>query len=450
MYRFKTIILALVLICAVGAAAQPQVSEKQEVAIFALGYMGWNIPLEALGTIDINIQKVFIDLGRFTIIGLTQRFSSYDVNQFIETLKAAKEANFEIPEKYQFGEAVLTEAEFTRLIGAFVIAVPVVINFQSYYDDSSNYWTTNITTAVSFIDAANGTLIGIANVETSGSDKTNQLSSVTNAINNIPMMLQYEIRKIPQFQISTRVLTVSGDQIKLQLGQNMGIKKGDEYSIIKNGMVEGFKNDTEAGLVVIKEVGSEVSTGQVLYSSIELKQNVALQEIPRIGIDVEPFVHLIMGQRLDVPLDSKGEGDSNYIIGIRNILSRGFYDIRPYASFEIPLNGIRSYFTVTMIPINLIVGAEYRFNLGRFSAVPYAGIGGSYIYITEAISGESTDTSDTYLFHVGAQAYLNLSFLITRDIRLFAEGGIEGWLSLTDFFTNYGGFGGGLGVSFKF
>ncbi len=64
-------------------AAQPKVSEKQEVAIFAMGYYGYTIPQEALATIDVEIQKVFLDLGRFTVIGMDKRFSASAVNEFI-------------------------------------------------------------------------------------------------------------------------------------------------------------------------------------------------------------------------------------------------------------------------------------------------------------------------------------------------------------------------------
>jgi hypothetical protein len=91
--------LALVLICAFFAVsatlyAQPVVSEKQDVAIFSLGYYGWNIPFQTLGTIDIEIQKVFADLGRFNIVGVTHRLSSGGLDQFITTIKQAKQKNF--------------------------------------------------------------------------------------------------------------------------------------------------------------------------------------------------------------------------------------------------------------------------------------------------------------------------------------------------------------------
>jgi hypothetical protein len=228
----------------------------------------------------------------------------------------------------------------------------------------------------------------------------------------------------------------------------MGIKKGDEYSVIVGGMVEGFKDTREAGLVAIKDVGAEVSTGQVLYSSVKMNKDVQLQEIPRLGIDVEPYLHIVNGAKLDVVPDPKGDTGSNTIAGLRIPISRGFYGVRPFASVQIPLNGIRQFFTATIVPIDVLVGAEYRLNLGRLSLTPYGAVGGSYIYVSEAISGYSADT--TYVPHVGAMGYLNAAFLVTRDIRIFADVGGEYWLSLaSDLYTNYGGIGFGAGVSFK-
>jgi hypothetical protein len=431
------------------AAQAPKVSEKQDVAIFGLGYYGWAIPLETLGSIDQEIQKVFVDLGRFTIIGVTQRLSSGGVQQFIDTLKKAKEANFVVPEKYQFGEATLTEAEFNKLLGAFIVATPVVSEFNSFYDEKKGQWETDIKTNVTFIDVgAGGTVIGVAEVKSSGSDKSNQNKSISGAIEGIPMQLQYEVRKVPAFQISTRVLAVSGSEIKLQLGQNMGIKKGDEYSVITGGMVEGFKDTREAGLVAIKDVGAEVSTGQVLYSSVKMSKDIQLQEIPRLGIDIEPYLHIVKGTMLDMKFDPKDDTGNNIIAGFRVPISRGFYGVRPFASVQVPVNGIRNFLTVTVVPIDLLFGAEYRLNIGRLSLTPYGAVGGSYIYVSEAISGYSADT--TYLPHIGAEGYLNVAFLATRNMRIFADVGGEYWLSLaSSLYTNYGGLGFGAGVSFK-
>jgi len=442
------ILLALAL--ATPLAAQPVVSEKKQVAIFALGYYGWAIPQETLGNIDLEIQKVFVDLGRFEIIGASQRLSSGGLEQFIAALKKAKEANFVMPEKFQFGEAILTEAEFNRLLGSFIVAAPVVSNFISGYSDKSGAWSTEIKTNVTFVDVgAGGATLAIAEVRTSGSDKESQLKSISDAIEAIPMQLQYEIRKIPAFQINSRILAVSGREIKMQLGQNMGIKKGDEYSVVQGGMVEGFKDERETGLIVIKEVGPEVSTGQVLYADGKLGKDAQVREIARMGFDAEPFLHLVSGKKLAFGGEDPGDG-ANIIGGIRIPLSRGFYDLRPFASVQVPFNGVKEVFTVFLFPVDVLVGAEYRANLGRLSATPYVAAGASYLYLTEAISGYSRDTSGSVFPHVGGQAYLNLSYLASRDMRLFVDLGAEYWLSLADWlYSNYGGLSVGAGISFK-
>ena len=72
MTRKAGILIAVMAALAASAFAEaPSVSEKKELAIFSLGYYGWNIPLEALSGIDTGIQRVFTDLGRFSIIGLS-------------------------------------------------------------------------------------------------------------------------------------------------------------------------------------------------------------------------------------------------------------------------------------------------------------------------------------------------------------------------------------------
>lgn len=436
--RIRMLALVLIALLAFDLAAQaPRVSEKQDIAIFALGYYGFAIPYEALGNIDMEIQKVFVDLGRFNILGVTQRLSSGGLEEFIQTLRKAKEANFVVPEKYQFGEAILTEAEFNKLVGAFVVAAPVVSSFNSYYDQKRLEWVTDIKTNVTFIDvAAGGSVMSIAEVQTSGSDKQNQVTSITNAIEGIPMQLQYEIRKIPAFQINTRILAVSGSEIKLQLGRNMGIQKGDEYAIVVGGLIEGFRDDREAGLVLIKDVGPEVSTGRVVYGLKDATKDAQLREIPRQGVDFEPYIHVI-----------KGEESSAFLPGVRATFSRGFYDFRPYAAVQVPPNQIMSVLTAFFIPINGIVGAEYNLMLGRLTFTPSAGLGASYVHFTEAISDTSTDTD--YLSHIGAQAYARLSYLVNRDMRIFVEAGLEGWLAMDTIFDSYSGIGVGAGLSFK-
>jgi hypothetical protein len=417
--------LALVLGIASLAAEVPAESEKKDVAIFALGYHGWDIPLETLGSIDQGIQKAFVGLDRLNIIGVDQRLSSGGLDSFIAALKQAKEANFVMPDKYQFGEATLTGDEVNKLLGAFIVAVPVVSEFNSEYDSYKSQWDTNIKTYVTFIDVASGGMIGVAEVESSGTDISSQRDSISSAIDAIPIQLQFEIHKIKAFQFSTKVLAISDGQVTLQLGKNIGIKKGDEYSIIKT--------ENEEGLVRIKDVGSEVSTGHVVYSGIPLTMDLQLKEIPRLGFDMEPYFHTA--------------GDIA-IPGIRAVVSRGYYGFRPYAAVQIPVSQVSSYWRLfAVIPVNAIVGGEYNFCLGRLTLTPFGGIGAGYARVVSPLN--DSDTTD-WLSHIGAQAYVRASFLVSRDIRFFVEGGAEFWIAMNQtFFNNYGSLGNGGGVAIK-
>ncbi len=417
--------------------AQPEISQKQDIAIFSLGYYGWNIPYQALGSIDGEIQKVFSDLGRFTILGVTQRFSSSDINSFIETVKRSKQSDFVMPEKFQFGESFLTEGEFNRLIGAFIVVVPVVVEFNSYFDIKNLRYHTKIKTNITFIDiASGGSVLAIKTVESSGSNDRNQYESIHSAISSIPAQLQYEVRSIPQFQINTRILSVRGSTVKLQMGSDMGIRKGDEYAIIESAKVEGFDDLRESGLIVIKDVGREISTGEVLYKSIKLSKDTQLREIPRLGSEVDLYLHSI------------GDSSAGSLLpGLRATASRGFYAFRPFVAAQIPVGLISSFLIVEIFPVNALMGAEYLINLGRLSFAPSAAFGISYFSVTSP--WVTTDTE--FLSHVGIQAALRLAYLLGRNSRIFADLGYESWIAITDLFGNrsYSGLMIGGGITFK-
>jgi len=433
MKRFAPITaLALALVSAASLAAQPEVSEKKQIAVFALGFYGWAIPQEALGGIDLQIQKVFTDMGRFEVLSIENRMSASGIDEFIATIKKSKEANFVMPEKFQFGEAIFTEADFNKLIGSFIVAAPVVSSFISTYSTDASAWQTTIKTHVTFVDVAAGTTMAITEVETSGSDSENQLTSIQSAISSIPSQLEFEIRSIPAFQLSTRVLAVNGKEIKLQLGKDMGIKKGDEYKILVTESLEGIENEVESGFVTIKQVDSKMSTAQVVYSSVPVGKDTQLREIPRMGTDLGLYFHL---------------SDTTPILGVKGVMSRGFYSFKPYFAAQIPLGKVSSYWDLfSILPINVILGGEFNLYMGRLAITPYGGVGASYARVLTPLGDEETD----WLSHLGFQAYLNASYLFSRDMKAYAEAGFDYWLSMDkSYFDSYGGISFGAGIAFK-
>mgnify|MGYP000968219514 CR=1 FL=1 len=441
MKRPLSALLAVILVVAISvpAFAQVQVSEKKEIAIFSLGFYGYNIPQETLGTIDVDIQRVFLDLGRFTIFGMEKRFSTSAVEEFITILKKMKESTFVLPEKYQFGEAFLTEADFNKLVGAFIIAVPVVTSFNSEFV-SNKEWRTDIKTNVSFIDVATGTMIGIANVETQGTSRETQYKSIQSAIAGIPMQLQFEIRKVPQFQNVTRVLASGSGGIDIQLGKDMGIKKGDEYAVIVSDTLEGLVDEKEVGLILIKEVGSTRSKGTVLFSKVPIEKDVQLREIPRLGADLAVYGHTYT--YFDAYMGN------SIVLGARAEMTRGFYDWRPYAAAQVILD------SDMLFPINLVIGGQYSMFMRRLEAGGRVGLAGSTNVLVELIRDTVATDDEEWLTHYGLSAGAYVSFLFNRNFKIFAEVQADYMLGILDSvlggaFASYGGYQIGLGATFK-
>src|SRR6056297_2150118 len=123
---FLIMVCLILLLPTIGAQ---EVSEKKDIAVFKLSYADYSIPNGALGLVDQSIQNVFIELGRFNIIGMNYRLQSNDINAFIDKIREMKEADVEIPEEVRLGQETFTEADFNKLVGSFIVVVPVM----SYY-----------------------------------------------------------------------------------------------------------------------------------------------------------------------------------------------------------------------------------------------------------------------------------------------------------------------------
>jgi len=285
-------------------------------------------------------------------------------------------------------------------------------------------------------------MIGIANVETEGTSRETQYKSVKDAIDGIPMQLQFEIRSISQFQNVTRVLANSAGGVDIQLGKDMGIKKGDEYAIIESDNLEGFVDEREVGLILIKDVGSTRSKGTILFSGIPVEKDVQLREIPRLGADLAVYGHsytYIYGG-VDYP--------SSFVVGARAEMTRGFYNLRPFAAVQIIAD------PSMWLPINAIVGGQYSIFLRRLEFGGRAGIAGSTNAIIRLIEDYASSSDDPWFTHYGVSAGAYASWLFSRDFKIFIEAQGDFMLGIADTFLNgsfgsYGGYQIGLGATFK-
>ena len=412
----RRIVSGLLLVLAIGPlASAQQVSQRKDIAVFRLSYYQWDIPDSVLGGIDEELKGVFVNIGRFNVLGMTQRLEPGDLNEFIDKIRQYKQDRAEIPEGVQMGREFFTEADFQRLVGSFVVVVPSVASYVLEVKDSGEFHV-SVKTSFSFVNVEQGTTFAQALVETEGTEKSPE-GAARSALDGIAMQLTYEVRKVAEFQLKTGVLEVRGSEVVLELGRDMGIKVGDEYLLVSSRVLESGKTLTsETGLLVIKEVSDEVSVGKVLYARPRPQEGDQLREFPLRGVEATPYVHVARGVLYD-------PGRITSLIGIKGTWARGFYGFRPIFGLDVPLIANIAF----GIPLNLYVGGEYVLHLGRFSLAPSAalGVGGAYLWYADV-----PDDEKFVLTYVGGQAGLTLTYLFNKKFRIALEAGYLNWFSL--------------------
>ncbi len=421
--------VALMIAAATDAASAQEVSKKKEIAIFRLSHYSWTIPQAALASIDEELKAVFINLGRFDVIGMNYRLAESDVEQFISKIREFKQENVKIPDKFQMGQEIFTEADMNRLIGSFIVVVPAVTFYDVTREERTVVggrrvasFSSRIKTSFTFVDVAEARPMAQFFVETSGSNQDGD-RAVQAAINAIPARLAFEIAKVPEFTLKTGVLERTGGQVILELGADMGIRRGQEFALVgERVLASGHKLDTESGLLVIKEVGKEVSVGTVLYGDPQVGDQ--LREVPRFGVEAAPYFDLLV--------DPTGSDEGYFaLIGVSGVYTRGFYDIRPMAGLEFPLplgpdDTLLPAMWVFGFPFNVYFGGEYMVYLRRLQVRPQAGVGFGMI-IPWLI-----DTEDPIFTHVGGFVGIKIAYLFSRDTAFNAEVGYKAWFGVYD------------------
>ena len=429
-----TIPVLLALLIATSVYGQ-EASEKREIAIFALSYSQWKIPPGSLSLVDSQIKDVFINLGRFTILGMSYRLESENIQDFVAKIKELKEQNVEIPETVRFGQAVLTEADFNQLVGSFIVVIPTVSFYQAARKESGDH-TAELKVGFTFIDVENAEAVRHVDVETQGQGNSPQLA-LRDAAVDIATDLQFELRSIPEFQLKTGIIEIDGGNVLLEFGRNMGVMRGDEYSIVEPRILEsGYTVKDEIGLLIVKDVEDEISFARLVYSDRKPQIGDQLEEIPRLGFDTSGYVHAIIG--LGTSLTDTGVAAS---IGVRQSTSRGFYNLRPFVGVEVPF-GITATLGTSGLVANIYVGGELNWYLWRLQFVPSAGIG-----IAGKIPFEEDESFS--LSHVGGFVQMTGSYLISRDLKVGIDVGYAAWFA-TGQATSYSGILFGAGVTYKY
>ena len=430
--------LLLILLSAVAVTVYSQeVTERKELAIFSLSHSAWKVPQGTLGLVDDAIKDVFINLGRFDVIGMNYRLTSDDINDFIDRIRAYKEANVEMPESVLLGEEAFTEADFNRLVGSFIVVIPSVTYYRTGRTEGGSF-RADIKTSFTFINIEELETIDHFSIDTIGLDPTSIREAVKEAAEDIPVQLTYEIRRMPEFQLKTGIIDIMGQDVLIEFGENMGVKKGDEFAIVRTRILDsGHRVTDETGLLVIREVKEEVSIAHVVYAKGKPMVGDQVKEVPRLGFDTSLYLHMAF--------DLSDISRSVIMLGIKQSASRGLYTFRPLISLEIPLIITGRY----GFPLNLSLGGEINWYIRRFQVVSMASVGIGGVFVSSTSTKSASGETAFELTNAGFKTGVSLNYLLGSRTRMFLDGGYTYWFGF-GLGANYGGPFAGFGVQIKY
>ncbi|NNM53325.1 MAG: hypothetical protein HKM05_01200 [Spirochaetales bacterium] len=426
----KIVTFLMLSVMAVVANAQVA-SSKQDVAIFQLSSADRNIPMGLMQGVDSQIQKVFVDLGRFTVLGLNFRLDGLNLQTFVSRLRLLKEQTTAPDKAIQFGETFLTLDEYNKIVGSFLVVIPRVdgVHFTRL---ANNVRKATIETSFTILKGSDLTPVtgGFFTVRSQGQAQNRQ-QALEQALAGIVPLLTFEVRKVPQFQISSGLVDVGFDSASMELGQNMGIMLGDEYALEKVVTKDGVPQTEETGLAIVDKVNPQTSRLFIAYGDPFVGQSV--HEIPRLGVDLEPYANLV--ERFT------DAGTAYHVaLGVKGVLSRGFWLVKPMVGVEVPL--ILDITNVFWVPFYAYAGVEfYPFRLGRFELATSAALamGGAYIMV-DTSNFLGSNAQPYYLTHLGVRADAKAQFLFSRDAKLAASVGVAAYAGLLDAFVDKSSF----------
>ncbi len=411
----RNIIILIAIFLLSTAAYCQEISEKEDVAVFSLSYYQYQIPGGALSLVDEQIRDVFTRIGRFNVIGMEYRLDTTGIDEFIEKIREVKEQSVELPETVRLGQEAFTEADFNKLVGAFIVVVPVMTSYE-LVQEGRNEYTARIEVSFNFIDVEEARGFGYFVIDVEAAADTPG-RAVRFAADRIAPELVFNLRTIPEFQLKTGIIDLRGRQVLLEFGANMGVRPGDEYSIVTDTVLPtGHVSEAETGLLIIKEVQEEVSIATLLYADEKPSIGDQLREVPRFGFDTGAGVRTVFARSPFEPTDAVA------MIGVRQSITRGFVTYRPLVGIDVPFSLLGHVYLPGLI-VNIYGGAELVWYLRRFQFIPTAavGIGGS-VPLRE---GESFQVS-----HAGF-VELVASYLFSRDVKVQLSLGYSGWFGLS-------------------
>ena len=411
----KTLPVLFFLLCVASAVFPQSVSKKQDIAIFRLSYYGWIIPQALYEGIDEQILQNFENLKRFTIIAMNHRIGADSLEEFDARIRSSREQDAVVPEEVLMGQQAFTREDWEKAVNSYYLVVPIVRDYELVLREEKLTdgkirvrYKARISVEFNIYSAHKKTKAAFFVIEKTAIDASPE-AAFSSAIALMGLSLDNHLRRVPDFRIRTGIIKAEKQDVYFELGNDLGIKKGDEYVIIG---YDEENNEKETGLVVVTDTKEDFSKSITLYTSQPIQLGDQAKEIPRLPVEFRAFV--------DSEIKfGKTAADTKAVFspGLHISQTRGFYRFRPCYGIESNLNDKDNL--QNGIPVSFLLGAElgntYK---GRFQILPTA-----QVFYTVLASSNVKELPKSA--GAGIKAFVHTSYLISRDIKLGINAGFK-------------------------
>ena len=443
--------IVYVLLIGLTALCAEAVSGKKDIAVFRLSQSGV-MPTEVAARIDQRITAAVASFRRFNVIGMQYRLNTADVSVFINKIRESKEQLSDLPETVLSGEEAFTRADWERLTGAFLVFAPRITAYQEsiLYDDAivdgkkavKQFWEIKIEGALSIVDVS-GTAgeriipFSVVRIFTRRSD------AIDSAIDAVTDAVYDAVKFEPEFTLSSGILEIDRQHntVTIELGSNMGIRVGDEYTLQKPIVTAGHSSSVETGFFIISEVHDTFSIGKIVYATQPVVEGDSVKE--------QPYYNLILQGYggITVPLTGVKQGKAkDYMrvqptFGIKGIYRYNFHFSVSFGYEYAIQQPIGQSSAADAKPLRLSpFGMMYmglgvhNFYMARFKITPeiqfcYSGVsvGAQNASSTQRNNGFTVTASQ-----LGGRALVSADYFISRNWTAGVSAGLGYMHSLTD------------------
>ncbi len=409
-------LIPVFLVIFTAAALFPQsVSKKKDIAVFRLAYYGWVLPEELHEGIDAQVLQNFYDLKRFNVTEMNFCIEAEDMAEVSEWMKKSREEKNFVPEEVLRGQEAFTREDWEKMVNAYYLVVPVIQDYGLVVleeKDAAGKITIRYKATISvefYIYSAQKKRQTASFVIKEFAFGASPEEAFSKTIALLGISLEAQLRRIPDFGIRTGVIKAEKPDVYFELGDNLGIKKGDEYAVIG---YDEENNELETGLVVVTDTKEDFSKAITLYSSQPINLGDQAKEIPRLPVEFRVYIdsEIKFGK---VTADTKAV----FSPGLHISQTRGFYRFRPCTGLEVNFEGTSN--SKNGIPVSFLAGAElgntYK---GRFQILPT-------VQAFYTVLASSNAKSWPEPLGAGVKAVVHTSYLISRDFKFGINAGFK-------------------------